>query len=157
MATSMRRQTELPAKVEDLARRVIGCAIEVHRRLGPGLLEKVYERALEIELRRAGISARTQVTVPVYYRDEKIGEHVLDMDAEGLIVLELKSAEAVSVVHRATVISYLRVADRPLGLIMNFNTAVLKDGIERFVNLDWSGLSSSLPSSLRDFVQNETT
>lgn len=148
----------IPDRFEALGGRIIGCAIEVHRALGPGLLEKLYERALVIDLRRAGLEVSQQVSMPVLYRGGVIGEHVFDLVVENLVVLEIKSCSEVHPSHIATVVSYLRIADRPLGYVLNFNCVTLKDGLRRVVNPAWSGFPNTAltpppvsDSSLRAF------
>jgi GxxExxY protein len=123
-----RRQT-----LEHLASEVIGAAIEVHRTLGPGLLESVYEAALSVELRRRGISCVRQAPIAVQYKGETVGESRVDLlVGEGLIV-ELKAVDALAPIHTAQVISYLKATGRPLGLLINFNVQTLKEGIKRVI------------------------
>ncbi len=119
--------------LEQLTERIIGCAIAVHRNLGPGLLEAIYESALCIELHEAGLKFERQVVVPVKYKGKLIGEHRLDVLVQDLIVLELKSVERFDSVFEAQILSYLRMAGKPVGLIINFNTRLLKEGIRRYV------------------------
>ena len=126
--------SEVEESINRLSARVIGAAIEVHRRLGPGFLESVYEEALAIELRRLSIRFERQVSAHVSYRDTRVGSCRLDFLIEGQLVVELKAVESLSPVHRAQVISYLRVVNAPLGLLMNFNAPVLRDGLVRLVN-----------------------
>ncbi|MEJ5366528.1 MAG: GxxExxY protein [Desulfosoma sp.] len=118
-----------------ISERVIGAAIWVHRELGPGLLESVYERCLEMELRASGLAVEVQVPVPVVYRGEEISEcgFRLDLLVEGLVVVELKSVEQVQPVHKKQLLTYLKLARKPLGLLINFNEVMLKDGITRIV------------------------
>jgi len=120
---------------DELSNRVIGCAIEVHRALGPGLLESAYERCLAHELAAAGIEFETQKMVPVTYKGLELEcGYRADMVVAGQILVELKSVEAVTPVHEAQVLTYLRLANLPVGLLINFNVELLKDGIRRFVN-----------------------
>jgi len=121
-------------RADDLTRRVIGAAIEVHRRLGPGFLERIYEGALAIELGLRGIRFRRQVTSHVEYRGVRVGECRLDFLVEEALVLELKAIERLAPVHQAQLISYLRTHGLRLGLLLNFNVPVLKHGIERILN-----------------------
>jgi GxxExxY protein len=125
--------TEPPAHLDDLARRVIGAAIEVHRHLGAGYLESIYERALRRELTGRGIAFESQVVIPILYKDQSIGEAQLDLLVEGELVVELKAVERLLEIHRAQVISYLKATGAQLGLLINFNTPVLKDGIRRVI------------------------
>ena len=110
---------------------IIGAAIEVHRILGPGFLEVVYQKALEIALKLSGISFVPQHRVALNYKGEPVGEGFLDFLVEGKVIVELKSVEALGAIHTAQVISYLRATHHKLGLLINFNIAVLKDGIKR--------------------------
>jgi GxxExxY protein len=120
---------------EALSNRVIGFAIEVHKALGPGLLESAYERCLAHELAAAGIEFETQKAIPVSYKDEKLDcGYRADMVVEEQLLLELKSVEAVTPVHEAQVLTYMRLANLPVALLINFNVKLLKDGIRRFVN-----------------------
>jgi GxxExxY protein len=112
---------------------VIGAAIEVHRHLGPGLLETVYERALVVELGLRGIPIRRQVVVPIRYKGHSVGDPCIDLVVADELVVELKAVEHLSELHRAQVISYLKVAGLHLGLLINFNATLLKTGIRRVV------------------------
>lgn len=105
---------------EDGSDRIIGAAIEVHRSLGPGFLEKVYENALRVELRRRGISFVSQMAVPIRYLDVDVGTHVLDLLVEDRIVVELEAVQRVEDVHFAIVRSYLKAAGREHALVLNF-------------------------------------
>ena len=116
-----------------LTDRIIGCAIEVHRHLGPGLLESVYETALCIELRADGLTFRRQVGVPLFYKGELISEHRPDLVVSDAAVVEVKSIVRLEPVHDAQMLTYLRVTKLHVGLILNFNTAVMKQGIRRLV------------------------
>lgn len=116
-----------------MARRVIGAAIEVHRILGPGYLEKVYEEALAIEMTLQGIPFQRQSPVAVPYKGHTVGEGKLDFLVGGCLVVELKAVDALAEVHRAQVISYLKVTSLCLGLLINFQVPVLKEGIKRVI------------------------
>jgi len=105
---------------EELVRRVIGCCIEVHRRLGPGFLESVYHRALEIELAETGIAFETQKEIRIAYRERYVGDHRLDLLVDERLVVELKTAERIHRDHYAQVKSYLRAAGQRIGLLVNF-------------------------------------
>ena len=118
---------------DPLTERIIACAIEVHRRIGPGLLESVYESAMAIELEFAGIKFQRQVIVPVQYRDRLIGDHRLDLVVEHAVVVELKSVERFDPVFEAQVLTYLRLTNLKTGLLINFNSRLVRDGIRRFV------------------------
>ena len=119
----------------EISRRVIGAAIEVHRLLGPGLLEAAYETSLERELQLQGIDVKRQVAFPLVYKDTKCDlGYRIDLLVENKVILEIKSVEALTDVHIAQVLTYLRLCDCRLGLLINFNVSLLKDGIKRLVN-----------------------
>ena len=112
----------------ELTRRIIGCGLEVHRRLGPGLLENVYESALCIEMRAQGLSYERQVGIPLYYRGELISEHRPDLIVEKEVIVEVKSVERFSPLHWAQVLTYLRVSGLRVGLLLNFNSPTRRAG-----------------------------
>ena len=116
-----------------LTERIIGCAIEVHRQLGPGLLEGTYEAALCIELQIAGLNFVRQPVFPVIYNGQVIGEYRLDLIVEDTVIIEIKSVERFDPIFEAQVLTYLRVTGRQVGLLMNFNSRLLRDGIKRYV------------------------
>jgi GxxExxY protein len=115
-----------------LTKRIIGCAIEVHRHLGPGLLESIYESAMCIELELAGLAYERQKPIPVTYKGHILGEHRLDILVEDTVILELKSVERFDPVFEAQILSYLQMTGKPIGLLINFNTRLVKDGIRRY-------------------------
>ena len=127
------KMAEPDEELDALARAVIGAAIEVHRVLGPGYLESVYEEALCVELGRRGITFRRQVPVPVDYKGHAVGEARLDLLVGGALVVELKAVDALAPIHTAQVISYLKASGMRLGLLINFNVVVLKEGIKRVI------------------------
>jgi GxxExxY protein len=112
--------------------RIIACAIEVHRTLGPGLLESVYEAALCLEMGDAGLRYVCQQPVPIVYKGQVIAQHRLDLLVEDLVVVEVKSAARFDPVFEAQILTYMRLAEKPLGLLINFNSRLLKDGIKRY-------------------------
>jgi GxxExxY protein len=116
-----------------LSEKIIGCAIEVHRELGPGLPEAVCETALCIELQSRGIPFKRQVGVPIYYKGQLISEHRPDLIVADEIIIEVKSVERIAPVHVAQVLTYLRITSLTLGLIMNFNSSTMRAGIRRVV------------------------
>ena len=118
----------------ELTGRIIGAAIAVHRELGPGKLESVYERALAIELRTQRMPFRTQVPIPMVYRGESVGDFFADLIVDCKVLVELKAVDALRSVHRAQVLSYLRATGLELGLLINFNVRVLKDGVRRLIH-----------------------
>lgn len=118
-----------------LSKRVIGAAIEVHRHLGPGLLESAYQACLAEELRYLRIPFEEQVPLPLTYRDRKLDcGYRLDFVVGSGLVLELKSVDEIAPIHVAQLLSYLRLSTRGLGLLINFNVPILKNGIRRVVN-----------------------
>jgi GxxExxY protein len=119
---------------EELTRKIIGAAMEVHRVLGPGLLESAYEECLCYELALQGLSCQRQVHLPVTYKDAKIDcGYRIDVVVDNKVVLELKCVEAVLPVHEAQLLTYLRLSGRKVGLLINFNVPILRDGIVRRV------------------------
>jgi len=117
--------------INNLTQRIIGAAIEVHRALGPGLLESLYETALCIELDERGIRYARQVRVPAHYKGRSLGDYTVDLIVEDLVVIEVKSVAQVLPVFEAQLITYLRLTRKRLGLLINFNTQLLKNGILR--------------------------
>jgi GxxExxY protein len=117
----------------DLTERIIACAIEVHRHLGAGLLEGVYEEALCREFHEARLSYERQVGIPLYYKGRLISEHRPDLVVEGSVIVEVKSIQRLDPIHLAQVMTYLRVRGVRLGLILNFNSVVMRQGIRRVI------------------------
>lgn len=120
-------------QLDRLAHQVIGAAIEVHRQLGPGFLESVYEEAMCIELALRGIAFTRQPEVAIDYKGRTVGQGRLDFLIAGCLVVELKAVEMLAPIHSAQMISYLKITKRTLGLLINFNVAMLRDGIKRVV------------------------
>jgi GxxExxY protein len=119
----------------EISERVIGAAIEVHKYFGPGLVEQIYEEALCHELSLRGIRFERQKFVPIHYKGVKLGLPLrLDLIVEEKVIVDLKAKEEVTVLDRAKRLSYLRLSNLRLGLIINFHSMVLKDGISRVVN-----------------------
>ena len=119
----------------EIATKVIECAIKVHRTLGPGLLESVYEKCLAYELRKAGLYVEKQVEMPIVYEEVKIDEgYRMDLLVNKKVVIELKCVEHFRDVHEAQLLTYQKLGDFKLGLLLNFYTKLLKDGIKRMVN-----------------------
>ena len=116
-----------------LTERILGCAIEVHRELGPGLLEPIYETALCCEFRSRDLPFRRQMAVPLYYKGELLGEYRPDIVVSDRVVVEIKAIAHLEPVHVAQVATYLRVLDLRVGLLLNFNTAVMKHGVRRVI------------------------
>ncbi len=119
---------------DDLSNRVIGCAIEVHRHLGPGLLESAYEQCLAHELSRNIIGFQLQLAQPVRYKDILLDcGYRIDVLVENQIIIELKSVEKLLGIHEAQLLTYMKLAEIKIGLLMNFNVTKLKEGIKLFV------------------------
>jgi GxxExxY protein len=116
-----------------ITERIIKCAIAVHRELGPGLLESVYEEALDIECKAEGLVVARQLKVPVLYRGQTIGEYKPDMLVNDLVIVEIKSVERFDPVFEAQVLTYLKITGKRVGLLINFNSRLVKDGIKRFI------------------------
>ena len=120
---------EPPSRADELAREVIGAAIEVHRVLGPGFLESVYEEALAVELGLRGLAFAQQFPMGVLYKTRRVGASRLDFFVEDELVVEIKAVDRLTPLHTAQVMSYLKAVGRPLGLLLNFKVGVLKQGI----------------------------
>jgi GxxExxY protein len=119
---------------DDLSNRVIGCAIEVHRELGPGLLESTYEQCLAHELKLNGIALQLQHPQPVAYKGIQLDcGYRIDLLAENELIVELKSVDEIKGIHEAQLLTYMKLAGVKVGLLINFNVTKLKDGIKRFV------------------------
>ena len=129
------RDTEAQRKrLNELSQRVIGLCIEVHRTLGPGLLESAYEAALAHELTMAGTGFRQQLDMPLEYKGVKLDcGYRLDLIIEGELIVELKAVQEVLSIHLAQLLTYLKLNQKPLGLLINFNVPVLKAGVHRVV------------------------
>jgi GxxExxY protein len=125
------------ADVEALTEKVIGCAIEVHRTLGPGLLESVYRECMIIEVRGEHLCVESERHVPLEYKGQRIkGQLKLDLLVEGCVVVELKAVDNLHPVHLAQVITYLKLTGYPAGLLMNFNSTSLRAGLKRLNHPD---------------------
>jgi len=116
-----------------LTEQILKCAIEVHRHLGPGLLESIYESALCFELNVTGLSFRRQVGIPLYYKGLLLSEHRPDLVVADSVVVEVKAVERFDAIHTAQMLTYLRVTGLRVGLVLNFNSAMLKHGIRRII------------------------
>ena len=121
--------------INRLSSQVIGAAIEVHKILGPGLLESAYEECLAHELHLRGVSFERQKLLPLVYKGERLDcGYRLDLVVENTIILELKSCDTIEPIHKAQVLTYLRLSGLNLGLLLNFNVPVMREGIVRVVN-----------------------
>jgi GxxExxY protein len=129
-------RAEPPEHLDELAHQTIGAAIEVHRQLGPGFLEHVYDEAMALELAARQIPFKRQVVFPVLYKEILVAESRLDLLVADELVVELKAVEELRPIHHAQVVSYLRAGAFQLGLLFNFNVYALREGMRRIV---WSG------------------
>ncbi len=119
---------------DELSNKVIGCALEVHKNLGPGLLESAYERCLSYELTNAGLKHETQKSLPVKYKGIQIDcGYRIDIQVENKLIIELKAVDAILPLHQSQLLTYMKLAGVSTGLLFNFNVKRFKDGIERFV------------------------
>ena len=122
-------------KIEAIAKVIVNSAFKVHKELGPGLLEKVYEACLVYEISKAGFEVKRQVEVPIVYDNVKLKEKLrLDVIVEDLVIVEIKSVEIVNQVWSAQIISHLKLTDNQLGFLINFNVPLIKNGIKRYIN-----------------------
>ena len=129
-------------KLDEITNQVIGAAIQVHRALGPGLLESAYEACLAFELIERGLKVEQQKPLPVVYREVKLDTgYRLDLLVDGVVIVEVKSVDRLAAIHQAQLLSYLKLSGCKVGLLINFNVKVLKEGIKRVVN--------NYPDSLR--------
>lgn len=115
--------------------KIIGAAIEVHRHLGPGLLESVYEECMVQELIETGLQVDRQVELPIIYKGKKLKNSFrIDLLIDDLVIVELKSVQQIEKIHEAQLLTYMRMAKKKVGLLMNFNVSIMKQGIRRFIN-----------------------
>ena len=125
---------KIPERADFLSNRVISAAIKVHKELGPGLIESVYETCLIYELKKAGFDPERQVKLPIIYDGVKLGADLcIDIWLERCLIVELKTVETVLPVHHAQLMTYLKLTNNRLGLLINFNVPLLKNGIKRIV------------------------
>jgi GxxExxY protein len=119
----------------EIGREIVDAAIEVHRELGPGLLEAVYEACLMKELEDRGLSAKNQVILPVEYKGKALDKYfTIDILVEDMVIIELKSVAEMQGIYKAQLLTYLRLSGKKLGYLINFNVPLLKEGIHRFIN-----------------------
>ena len=118
--------------INQITEKIIGCAIEVHRTLGPGLLEATYEEALCIEFTDANMKFQRQMPFPIMYKGRNLGQYRLDLLVDEQVIVEIKSVERFDSVFEAQVLTYLRVTGKRIGLLINFNSRLLRDGVKRF-------------------------
>ena len=119
---------------DELSNQVIGCALEVHRHLGPGLLESTYEQCLAYEMKAANLAFKLQLPLPVEYKNIKLDcGYRIDVLVDNNIIIELKSVDKILPIHQAQLLTYMKLADISIGLLINFNVKYLRDGIKRMV------------------------
>jgi GxxExxY protein len=124
---------EFPEQKDPLTEKIIGCAIEVHRTLGPGLLESTYESALCVEMQLAGLKFERQLTIPITYKNQPVGDYRLDLLVEKSVIVEIKSVDRFDPIFEAQLLGYLKITGIKRGLLLNFNSRLLKDSIKRLV------------------------
>ena len=128
------RNAKWDVKFDELSNKVLGCALEVHRQLGPGLLESAYEQCVAYELSRANVPFRVQVELPVVYKQIQLDcGYRLDLLVDDRLIVELKSVDHLLKIHEAQILTYMKLAKLKVGLLINFNVEVLRQGIKRFV------------------------
>jgi GxxExxY protein len=121
--------------LESLSYKIIGLAIEVHRQLGPGLLESAYQQCLYYEIKKAGLKVEKEIMLPISYKEIKLDQgYRIDLLVEDKLVIELKTVESFTSVHFAQILTYLKLGNYPLGLLINYNSKILKNNIKRFIN-----------------------
>ena len=122
-------------QLDQITRQIIGAAIEVHKAVGPGLLESAYQACLAYEVLQRGLKAEEQVPLPVLYKDVRLDcGYRMDLLVEDSVIVEIKAVERLCPIHDAQLLSYLRIAHKQVGLLINFHNRVLKDGVKRIVN-----------------------
>ena len=119
----------------EISNKILGCAIEVHKQLGPGLLESAYQECLFFELKEQGLKVRKEVPMPITYKDVKLDHgYRIDLLVEEKVVIEIKTVELLNDVHTAQVLTYLKLGGYKHGLLLNFHVSILKNGIKRIIN-----------------------
>lgn len=137
---------ELPPELNALTHKVIGACIDVHKALGPGLLESAYETCLCRELSLLNVSFQRQVPVPIEYRGAKLDAgYQLDVVVDGRVIVELKAVESLQRIHEAQIITYLKLTGLPAGLLVNLNVPALVQGVKRYANTTRKSSASSAP------------
>jgi GxxExxY protein len=121
-------------ETNQITEKIIGCALEVHKNLGLGLLESAYEECLYYELNNLGLEVKRQLALPLVYKDVKLDAgYRIDLLVENKVIVEIKSVEAIAEIHKAQLMTYMKLANIKIGLLMNFNVSRLKDGIVRWI------------------------
>jgi GxxExxY protein len=125
---------KLKMETNQITEKIIGYAIEVHKNLGPGLLESAYEECLYYELENCGLNVKRQLALPLVYKDVKLDAgYRIDLMVENKVIVEIKSVEALAEIHKAQLMTYMKLANIKIGLLINFNVSRLKDGIVRWI------------------------
>jgi GxxExxY protein len=120
-------------EINEITQKIIGCAIEVHRNLGPGLLESAYEECLAFELIKMGLNIKRQQPTPVIYKEIKLDcGYRIDILVENSVVVELKVVDSIIPVHEAQILTYMKFSNKSIGLLINYNVTILKNGIKRY-------------------------
>jgi GxxExxY protein len=121
-------------EINEVTKKIIGCAIEVHKNLGPGLLESVYEECLTFELGKAGLLFKRQQPTPVIYKEIKLDcGYRIDILVENMVIVELKVVDEINPVHEAQLLTYMKFSGKSIGLLIYFNVTTLKEGLRRFI------------------------
>lgn len=121
-------------EINQITEKIIGCAIEVHKHLGPGLLESAYEECLYYELKNYGFEVKKQLALPLVYKEIKLDTgYRIDLLVENKVIIEIKSVDAIAEIHKAQLMTYMKLANINIGLLINFNVTRLKDGIVRWI------------------------
>lgn len=127
--------TGISEELQTISYTVIGLAIEVHRQLGPGLLESAYQECLFYEIKKAGLKVEKEITLPIIYKEIRLDHgYRIDLLVEDKLVVEIKTVENYTSVHFAQILTYLKLGNYPLGLLINYNSKILKNNIKRFIN-----------------------
>ena len=135
-------------ELNEISSRILAAAFKVHTAIGPGVLESVYQTCLHHELRKAGLRAEAQVSLPVQYDGLQLESgYRIDPLVENLVIVELKCVEALLSIHKAQLLTYLKLANKPLGLLLNFNVVHLREGIKRVLNSRYRPSGFAAPSS----------
>jgi GxxExxY protein len=135
MKSDIKTYEKIPKSVEDAARSSVDAAYHVHKNIGPGLMEKVYERFMVIELNERGYDVKRQVRLPIKYRGLEYDEYyTIDLVVDDCLILELKTVETILPIHRAQLLTYLKLSGLRLGLLINFNNTNIGEGISRVIN-----------------------
>ena len=125
-------------RTEEIAKIIVNSAFKVHKELGPGLLERVYEVCLAYEINKAGLDVKSQIDVPIIYDGVTLKEKLrLDLIVENSVIIEVKAVEIINPVWQAQIISHLKLTDNQLGFLINFNVPLIKSGIKRFINTNY--------------------